>query len=333
MKSQVGQGLLMAVLLIGALMATFVFFGAKRGEDTAILVQKLDSSQSAYEALASAAKRIQYMYAVDSGCDPGVLDSRLSAMANLPDLSAVGGSDDLGVQVGGKATYVVAVPGGSSVAVRHNRCTSATGCRQLAVPIDNMFFIVTAGQLIKDTAPGGRTIDCPRDASIRLSTVVGGNAFFQKFSFTNICSLASCTCVDSSTCAAYDKGFLAQSITNNNSSRVTTACGYLNARRYGSMVNTTSSLVTHDDLRWARRYLETGAGALGETNFLYVNAALPAGVNGACTVAGSGGQCKANDCVPAFDLNRDGSNNDADLAILENYLRGYVLSIPVNELQ
>lgn len=338
-KSQVGQGILLAVLAIGTIMATFVIFGAKRQEDVAKLLHKFDMSQAAYEALASAAKRVQYMYASESGCDPASLDGRLSAMAALPDLTAT--PDALGVQVGGNANYTPAqVAAGTTGAARQNRCTGGTGCRQFAVPVDNEFFIVTVGKVLREDATAtGRTADCPRDVSVRLSTAVGGNVYFQRFSLTNVCTLAECTCVTGS-CTTVQAGFNALStpITNSNT-LLTSAClapyGYIRQRRYGSITNASNTVVGVNDLRWARRYLETGGGSAGETNFMQVtfDGSSPAFIgNGACPAASSVGQCKIGSCVPAFDLNRDGVNNEADLAIMEHYMRGYVNSIPVNEL-
>ena len=338
-KSQLGQGILLAVLAIGTIMATFVIFGAKRQEDVAKLLHKFDMSQAAFEALASAAKRVQYMYAAESGCDPGALDRRLSAMAALPDL--VASPNALGVQVGSNANYTPAqVATGITGAARQNRCTGGTGCRQFAVPVDNEFFIVTVGQVLREDATAtGRTTDCPRDIAVRLSTAVGGNVYFQRFSLTNLCSLAECTCVTGA-CTTVQAGFTALNtpITNSNVTQ-TTACtapyGYMRARRYGSITNSSNLVVGVNDLRWARRYLETGGGSAGETNFMQVtfDGGSPTLLgNGACPAANSATQCKIGSCVPAFDLNRDGINNEADLAILEHYLRGYINSIPVNEL-
>lgn len=335
-KSQAGQGILLALMCIGVLMASFVIFGAKREEDVGTLIQKFDTSQAAFEALSSAAKRVQYMYSVESGCDPATLETRLTKMAALPDLGAVGGADDLGVQVNGRASYVIAVPGGTGAAVRQNRCQSVEGCRQFAIPVDNQFFVVTAGKVIRDAPAAGRTTDCPRDLAVRLSTVVAGNAYFQTFSLTNICTYASCTCTDVSSCPAYDKAFM-QTISTS-SLMTSTSCTNnpptvtIPARKYGSIVNATDGTITQNDLRWARRYIETGGGAAGETNFMVYTGTIPSGENGSCAVATSGGQCKNSGCVPPFDLNRDGTNNDIDLAILENWMRGYVTSLPVNEL-
>jgi hypothetical protein len=111
----------------------------------------------------------------------------------------------------------------------------------------------------------------------------------------------------------------------------------LPVRYYGSITaGTSSSLSTEinsDDLRWARRYIETGAGSIGETTYMVTNAAISAGTNGSCAPGSSSGQCNTRNCVPAFDLNRDKTNNESDIAIMEFYLRGYLATLPVTMLQ
>lgn len=333
-REQLGQGVILAILGVGVLMASIVIYGSTRQANMAKLAQRFDASQAAFEALAAAAKRVQYMYAVEAACDPSALDNRLSKMDALPDLSVTPSA--LGLQTGGRANYTIAQPAATTRAVRENRCeapapppdTNNDGCRQFAIPVDEEFFIVTAGEVLR-ASPGSRTIDCPRDAAVRLSVAVDGNVYFQRFTLTNTCTYAECTFTGGSS-ASYDSGFLNEAVTNS-STMLTTACGVLGARKFGSMTNATNGLITVADLRWARRFLETGAGEAGETNFLQAGA-IPSGQNGSCTTAASSSQCKFQNCIPFMDLNRDGVNNEADLAILEHYLRGYLTSIPVNEL-
>lgn len=339
-----GQGLLLAIMCLGMIMAGVVLFGATKGRHLAQGVQKLDTGQAAYEALAAAGKRVQTIYANESGCDPETLDARLSRLDPLP-VSASTLGTGLVTGSGTKSSYyVIAQPRATTQEQRENRCSGGTGCRQIAVQVENSYYIVTVGAVSSD--PDTRTGDCARDASVRLSVAVNGNVFFQRFTLTNLCTLASCNCTTLA-CAAADAGFTSKSLTVS-SGITTTACtggnSNIPARRYGSLVSATNTLVTTNDLRWARTYLETGGGAVGDTNFIYsTTPVVPVTVgavtvrNGACFPANSldaGGaqQCLYSPCFPALDLNRDGNNNESDLAIMENYLRGYITSLPVNEL-
>ena len=48
--------------------------------------------------------------------------------------------------------------------------------------------------------------------------------------------------------------------------------------------------------------------------------------------ANSNSQCLGKYSFPAFELNRDGRSIDADVAIFENFMRGYHTTAPLNEL-
>jgi hypothetical protein len=325
--------LILAIMCIGVILVGIVFFGAKQSEDAASLIQKLDTSQTAYEALNAAAKRVQSIYANESGCDPTTLEKRLSAMAGLPETAA-----DLGVTraTGGTqyAAYAVAQPtvaptNATLRAARENRCVGATGCRQLAIPIDNFYYVVTVGAVSREPTARGADEDCPRDVSIRLSVAAGGTVYFQRFTLTNLCTIASCA----------GDGFEGLTFTAQSTTRKTLACigtrSFIPERHYGSLVEADDDEVTTKDLRFARVYLETGGGDIGETTYLYTNppnSITANSGNGTCSPALSQSQCRYTSCLPALDLNRDGSNNEADLTILEHYLRGYISSLPVNEL-
>jgi type II secretory pathway pseudopilin PulG len=326
-----GQATLMVVLMLGVILAAVVLFGAMRQADMAVLIERLDTSQTAQEVLSAAAKRVQNIYANQAGCDPESLDTRLSC---LPAIS----SDP--TTFGAGMSFAVAQPANPadlSLDGRTNRCSGTnnatvcpagfanTGCRQFAVPLENRVYVVTVGAVV--TGPpltAGR--DCPRDASIRLSVAVGGNVYFQRFTLINICTLDSCnTTFDDFT------GITASAATFT----LTAACSGTNAnvpaRRYGSIVSTVNNVINLNDLRWARRYVETGAGGVGETTFMYTTSPI-SDMNGACAPGTSANQCRFGRCIPAFDLNRDRTNNEADLAIMEVFMRGYLPFLPVNQL-
>ncbi|MGZ3721176.1 MAG: hypothetical protein ACXWR1_22675, partial [Bdellovibrionota bacterium] len=199
MRSQRGQAMVLAVLCIGVVMAGIVMFGSSRSRDSAVTATKVDDSQTAYEALAEAAKRVQTIYANESGCVPETLDTRLSALPNLP---AAAGSLGIGMTTGtvSATSYAVAEPSLAG-ADRQNRCSGGTvGCRQIGVPIDTYIYVVTVGAVTKDgTNPRGAGVDCPRDASAFLSVAVNGNLFTQRVTLTNICTYSACNGASSST--------------------------------------------------------------------------------------------------------------------------------------
>jgi len=337
LSNQRGQGLMLAIMCLGVIMAGVIIFGYDKSKSVNNLIDRLDMSQAAFEALNAAAKRVQNVYSSESGCDPRTLNSRLSAMPELPASAASLGT-------GTNSTYAVAQPS-SSGAARFNRCDSSsnTGCRQIAIPIDNIYYIVTVGAISRDdvkSATGRASTDCPRDASVRLSVAVNGNVYFQRFTLTNLCTLASCNCITGD-CSAAEAAFNNLSITSSasmSSSACTGLATGVPARKYGSFINSTSTLITTGDLRWARVYLDTGGGGSGDTTYIYAPGATNYSedvftvTNAACTPNLSASQCKSQPCFPALDLNRDGSNNEVDIAILEHYLRGYLTSLPVNEL-
>lgn len=313
-----GQGLLFLVLIMGSIMAFIIIFGAKRQADVSTLVERLETSQAASEALSAAAKRIQHIYANESGCDPDLLEKRLNRMESLPDSPTA-----LGLGTG--YTYAIAQPNVSDSKEREGRCNLGSGCRELAIPIDGRIYVVRAGYIATPNYAGAAN-DCPRDATVRLSVAVKGSLYKMRATLINICTLQSCTGSDS---------FNAPTITASSAQgwTATMACtgafAGTGARYRGSMVSATNTVINVDDLRLARRYLETGGGEDGETTYMYVGA-----VNGnnACTPATSNNQCVDRPCIPALDLNRDKRNTDVDLAILEYTLRGYMTSLPVTRL-
>jgi hypothetical protein len=324
-----GQAILFVVLILGVIMAGVVFFGAKRQDDVDTLIQRLDGTQTANEILTSAAKRVQQIYSNESGCDPDVLDTRLSRLARLPTAPA-----DLGF--GASFQYAAAVPGSLSAAVRQNRCdASATGCRQLAFPLENLIHVVTVGAVVTGAKAG--TGDCPRDAIVRLSTSIKGQVYSQRVSLINICSFDSCNSSD-------DFSFLTNTGANTFRNAGTSnagsawdhndwvaACGALPATWYGSIVWNSANenwKAGIDDLRWLRRYLETGAGAVGETTYMTF-ASTPSG-NGACS--SNTALCVGQACVPGVDFNRDRRVNEDDLAIFEKALRGFVPALPASAI-
>jgi len=218
-------------------------------------------------------------------------------------------------------SYAVAQPkmlGAGNLPAAANRCTPANGkgCRQFGVPLENRIYIATAGAVVMKAGQGGG-LDCPRDATVRISMAAGGNVYYQRFSLINICTFDSCASDDDFT------GLPAVAVSGEGATYAD-ACGSLPQRWHGSMTSVPpdEANITVDDLRWARRYIETGAAHIGETNFLY-HTGVPTG-NGTCTRAASSNQCANRNCVPAFDLNRDRTNNEIDLAILEAFLRGFV---------
>lgn len=340
---QRGQAILMVIMILGALMAVVVIFGAKRQSDISKLVDKLDSSQAAQEAMAAAAKKVQYVYANESGCDPDILDSRLSRLAPVPAATDFGTGMSYAIAQTPMDDSARAAASKAAVAAlssdeRSNHCTAASGCRQIGVPLENRVYIVTVGAVVTPTVDGtsGTHDTCARDATVRLSLAIGGNVFFQRFTLTNICTYKSC--VANSTVGAdldtFDgitavstgaSGYFTQSLA------CTGGSSGVPARWHGSITSSTDSQIVKDDIRWARRYLETGGGGVGETTFMYGTPSTTTS-NGACAVAESNSQCVGVPCVPAFDLNRDKTNNEVDLAILENFLRGYLPSLSPNFL-
>lgn len=322
--SQRGQAILMVILILGTIMAGVVIFGSKRQSDSGKLIERLDTSQAAQEVLSAAGKRVQTIYANESSCDPDVLDRRLSNMSNLPSNAVTA--------FGANMSYAVAQPSLAGVAARAGLCSGGVpagrGCRQFGIPLEGRVYLVTAG-LVATGAPDAARAggDCPRDASIRLSVTIGGNLFYQMFTLINICTYDSCgtTLDDFTGVTGYSSGTFTDPCTGANANIL--------ARWHGSIVSPSPStnVVTLDDIRWARRYLETGGANIGETTFMAGMAGVASG-NGACSPANSNNQCVYRHCIPAFDLNRDRTNNEVDLAILESFLRGYLPSLSPNEL-
>lgn len=324
MKKQSGQAVLMSVMLLGIIMATIIVFGAKRLADVSLVTARLDSGQSAAEVLSAAAKRVQAIYANESSCDPRVLNTRLSRLPNLA-------LDPTTLGLGSSVTYITAQPGLTSAsAARFNLCdTTGLGCRQLAINLGNKIYVVTVGNVITHYVdPGTTPTDSPQDAAFRLSVTIAGSNFSQWSTLENICTLGS----------RYGDQFTGTTVTVPSSGSITApACSNIPVRHYGAItggtVATPYTIISVDDLRWARRYLETGAGSVGETSYMVYNTPNPETTNGSCPAATNPTICKGQDCIPALDLNYDLTNNEADLAILEHLLRGYLLSTPISYLR
>ena len=335
MKTQRGQAIIIVVLVLGVILAAIIFFGGSRVKDTADVSSHMLAQQQALEALAAAAKRVQVIYANEAACDPVSLNARLS---NLPNLPATASS--LGLNYGGQSVdYVIAYPGQSG-STRYNICsTSGTGCRQMAIPVDRKVFVVTVGAVSSDSV--AVTGDCPRDVSVNLSTTVSAGTtgassgdrravYTQRVTLTNLCTLKAC---------GGGWGFDTPGTITLSGAKSTTACSapyaHVRATKYGGgITSSATNQMAIDDIRWARRFLETGGEGVGDASFFY-GLIVTGNENGACLVSPSdysGGQCVSKPCFPNFDLNRDGKNNDEDLGILENFMRGYITTLPVNEL-
>lgn len=328
-----GQAILILILVLGMIISFVVIFGAKRQEDLSVLLDKLENGQVAQEIMAGAAKRVQVIYSAESGCDPDVLDQRLSRLSSV---------DSLATSYGAGFSFAVAQPTVTAdLNARANRCTSPSGCRQLAVPLENRVYIATIGRVATEekettaTCADGtpRPQQCPRDATVRISTAIEGTVYFQRFSLINICTYTSCGCVESTNTDNFT-GFLAEA--TGSFVTQTLPCTGLNsnvpARFHGSIVSSTPSDINADDIRWGRRFLETGGSTVGETTYMYVTSPiLSTDGNGTCAPLNSAGQCIKN-CIPAFDLNRDRVNNEVDLAILESFMRGLIPSLSPNRL-
>lgn len=314
MKNQRGQSTLGLVMVIGSILALIISYAWQRNATLQAYVNASDAALVANDILTTAGKKLQQLYQNEAGCDPDVLEVRVNT---LPPPGATYNSYE----------YVVADPGvGASPPLtndqRRQRCSSATGCRQIPVDQGGKAYLVTVGRFAKFPNPLGVTRVCTRDVTVRLKTAIRGHAFSRAVTLVNVCSYTSCN-GPSFTGISGDVSATPQS---------TTACGQLAARKYGDMIGQPSSAASEDnvvnehELRWARRYLETGGFDAGQTT--YLAGTITAG-NGSCA-AGAGG-CIGRACVPFFDLNRDGTNNDQDMAILEYYLRGFIPRMPTRE--
>jgi len=303
MKKQNGQAALLIVLVLGVILAGLIFFGWSKEAEMSRALSRVDAAQIANEALTAAAKKVQQIYVNDGGCDPDRLETALKNMAALPS------------SYGGSVVYAIASPDASSTADRENRCTGGTGCRQLAVEQNGRAYIVNVGRVAADAAVGSG--DCPRDATVRLRTTIRQSIFSRRVTLINLCSYTSCA----------GPSFSDASSNISANSTTSTACNFVPSRQYGDIVGTTS-VINEDDLRWARRYLDSGGADVGYTNYMEVSSTITSG-NGSCTAAASSSQCIQKNCIPAFDLDLSRGNNEADLAIMEYYLRGYLTSLPV----
>lgn len=304
-----GQASIGITLIVGIVLALILYYGYSRNAVMQGMVTAQDAKLIANDTLAAAARKMQQLYAIDSGCDPDVFEARVNSLPAAPG----GGYNGF--------SYVVAdIRSGLTADQRVNRCATATGCRQIPVDQNNRALIVTVGLISSLDRPGGMPAGerCSRDTTIKLKVAIRGQAFSRRYTLINTCSFTSCA-----------GGSFAGATGNQATGINTTACGVLTARPYGDIVGTAGApdgVVDEHELRWARKYLESGGFDAGGTT--YIGATVAAG-NGSCS-AGTGG-CVARSCVTYFDLNRDGTNNESDLAILEYYLRGYIPELPIRD--
>ena len=296
-------------MITGVFLATLVYFGFQRLNYFNKEVSRLEGAQLAQTVLSSAALRLQQIYANESGCDPQALDLRLNQLPNI-------------TSVEDAASFAVAVPKGAdgiATVETQNRCTTATGCRQLLVSVEGRAYLVTAAGVGAIASTEAAGTDCPRDATVRVAVTIDRTVYYRRVTLLNICTLLSCGGGASFEGVVADVSAAAGD---------TAACVTLPARKYGSIVTHIAAAVqvNVDDLRWARRYISTGAGAIGDTTYMTT---IATSGNSAC--AAGTGRCVERACVPAFDLNLDRTNNEADLAIMEYYLRGFIPKLPVRD--
>ncbi len=305
-----GQAMLLTVMLLGVILAGLLYWGWSRDAEFSKDVGRVDAMQTANEVLTAASKRVQHMYMNDSSCDPVVLETNLQ---NLPTLPATYSGT-------GTITYAIADPSEvNSASRRFNLCSyspgTASGCRQFAVEQDSRAYVVTVGLLAYQDPVV--TTTCAQDAVVKLKTTIRGFTFSRKVTLINLCSYKSCVGPSFST---------ATSDVSLNTTK-SSVCGVLPAHQYGDIVGTTN-IIDENDLRWARRYLESGGADIGFTNYIATSGTISTG-NGSCAPASSAGQCHDKNCIPGFDLDLNGTNDEADLAIMEYYLRGYLTELPV----
>lgn len=323
-----GQVTIMMVLMIGILLAGLVVFGWQRFSYMVVETQRTNDASTANLVFSGAAKKIQQIYYSDAGCDPDEFNTRLNALPVLPTTFSSG------------VDYIVADPSGSTADRRSNRCRGGTGCRQFGIEQAGRAYIVTIGPTtgIADD-DGDTTTICPRDVTVRMHTAIRGTNFFRRVTLINICTLDSCGAAgpNGETTGEFynsDPAVVAAAqpwYDNSGLSETSAACGNFPAGAWGDVVGT-NLRVTADDLRWLRRYIRTGGGSVGDTSFANFDPVLPSNstVNGSCSSGDN--RCTARNCVPRMDLNRDGTNNDQDIAIMEYFLRGYHNRLPIIDL-
>lgn len=317
-----GQITLMFVMILGVLLAMLVVFGWQRYGTLTKETSYVEDGIKANSVFTQAAKVVQQMYFGEASCDPDVLDQRLSLMENLPSTTLSTG-----------VTYVIAsttpAAGGLTLDERMNRCSAGdnAGCRQIGIELDGRGYIVTIGTVsgLADSSDGGTpdpTSVCPRDATFRMSLAIRGRLFVRRATLINLCTLKSCEGAEffDSTYGAANQPYKDVSAFDSVS-----ACGQLPALNYGDVVGTDTRL-TVDDLRWLRRYVNTGGGSIGSSSFINFTTTVPAGENGVCPASDS--KCTTKPCVPSVDLDLNETNNDADIAIMEYHLRGYGSDLP-----
>ena len=341
-----GQMILTFLLVLGVSLAGLIMVSFDRQRNLNNKMSQLDASQAAQEVLGSAAKKVQQIYSGEAGCDPTQLDSLLNGLSSI--------AANATFQTAGGSTIanglVIAEPKiASGSASRYNLCTGtgtpAVGCRQVAIPLDNLIYVVTFGYIAADPLSGSY-LSCPRDATIRMSVTILGSVFRRRATLINTCTTMSSVCatvspvtmaqalLDWTPIATFHTPTPAPIVYDATVLPKTTACAsssFNQQYHYGSFFD--NATISADDVRWARRYLETGRGNTGDTSYANFSVA-PSSDNGACpygTLAAS--QCAGVPCIPHFDLNLDRVNNEADLAILEYYFRGFLPVLPVTFLR
>ncbi len=316
MKNQFGQGTILYVLIIGLVLAMLVYFGIGKLAYFHKETARLSNTQIAQSVLSSTALKVQQIYANESSCDPKVLDSRLSRLPNVTAADATARG----------VALAIANPAGGSSNERNNLCSGGSeGCRQFLMDLESLGYLVTVGQ-VGASDDGGVTTECPRDATVRLSVTIAGTVYYRRVTLINTCTYTSC--------GSFGESFDGVTANAGDDNLHATPCDIIPERPFGSIVQADAETkVTVDDLRWARRYLSTGGGDVGDTTYMNTGGTdLTAGTNGSCTKDTlTPVLCRSRNCIPAFDLNLDRANSEADLSILEYYLRGYIPVLPVRD--
>jgi len=319
-KKQDGQAVIIVISAIGVIMAALVFFGFEKSGQFQKQVSRLENNLMVADIFGDAIKKIQGLYSNEAGCDPSRLNTIIANWPVLPSAYATG------------IAWILANPAESTVARRQGLCSGGIGCRQLGVTMGGRGYIVNVGQIDfgADASTTGGSIDtagaCSRDTSLNLRMTIMGTSFSQHFTLINTCSTKSCT----------GPSFDSADANVATATKSTVACTAANgtaipSRKYGDYIlDSVGNFVTADELRWARRFLSTGGTNQGITEFLYTTSEPTSG-NATCDVSLSSGQCIGGKCVPALDLNMDGTNNETDIGILELFLRGFINKLPVKD--
>lgn len=319
-KNQSGQAVLITMGLIGVVLATIVLFGQVKSAQVQKQVNRIENDLIANDLFLIAAKKVQQIYMNEAGCDPDRLNTIINNWSVLPSQYATG------------LDWAIADASESTTARKQGLCSGGTGCRQMGFELGGRGYIITVAQIDfgSDASTTGGVFDtsgtCSRDTSVNLVIKIEGTVYNRFVTLINLCSLKSCTgpSFEGATATA-SAALTTTACTNSNGTQI-------GSRKYGVLLDSTNTNITSDDIRWARRYLATGGADQGVTEFLYTTASPTSG-NATCDVSGSASQCKTRSCVPGFDLDMDKSNTDADLAILELYVRGYINVLPITAVR